>query len=238
VEINIGFKFGPVDIKCPPNGIVFWARNNRFADMIDRKLHWEKVYSNSSPSRVSWYQEEPTLSLQLIQNTQLALDAPIIDVGGGASKLVDELCNEGYSNVAVLDVSAQALKHARERLEGKANAVEWYEADVTKFKPPHQFALWHDRAVFHFLTTRDDREKYVGVVKQALQTGGHLIIMAFAIGGPQKCSGLDIVQYDADKLTKELGPGFKLVETGHETHLTPAGNQQKFAYFRLEKTLD
>ena len=218
--------------------------------MMDRKTHWENVYAKSSPLRVSWHQEAPTLSMQLIRSTRLALDAPMIDVGGGASMLVDTLCDEGYTNVAVLDISAQALAHARDRLadkvstgtvrEGslgyKANTVEWYEADVTKFTPPHRFSLWHDRAVFHFLTDQADRGQYVSVLNQALEPGGHLIIMAFAIGGPKKCSGLDIVQYDADKLSAELGAGFELIETGHEMHLTPAGNQQKFAYFHFERT--
>lgn len=201
--------------------------------MTDRKTHWENVYANSSPLRVSWYQEEPTLSLQLIRNTGIDLDAPLIDVGGGASLLVDRLCEEGYTNVGVLDVSATALDHARARFAGKECGVEWYEEDVTCFDPPHRYWLWHDRAVFHFLTARVDREKYVAVLKQTLEPGGHLIIMAFAIGGPQKCSGLDIVQYDANKLTQELGPGFELLETGYEVHVTPAGNEQKFMYFHL-----
>lgn len=218
--------------------------------MIDRKTHWENVYAKSSYLRVSWYQEEPALSLQLIRSTQISLDAPIIDVGGGASLLVDRLCDAGYSNLAVLDVSAQALAHAKDRLgykvrtgtvrEGslgcKVSDVEWFEADVTQFNPPHRFSLWHDRAVFHFLTVQADRDQYLGVLNQALEPGGHLIIMAFAIGGPEKCSGLDIVQYDADKLSAELGPGFELVETGYEIHQTPAGKQQKFAYFRFQKT--
>lgn len=203
--------------------------------MADRKTHWENVYVNSSPLRVSWYQEEPNLSLQLIRKTGIALDAPLIDVGGGASVLVDRLCEEGYTNVGVLDVSAKALAHAKARFAGKERGVEWYEEDITCFKPPHRYWLWHDRAVFHFLTTRADRERYVAVLEQTLEPGGHLIIMAFAIDGPQKCSGLDIVQYDADKLTQELGPGFELLETGYEVHITPSGNEQKFMYFRLIK---
>jgi trans-aconitate methyltransferase len=204
--------------------------------MTDRKTHWEKIYSNRSPQQVSWYQEEPTLSLQLIRNIQPALDAAIIDVGGGASTLVDKLCGGGYTNIGVLDVSANALAHAKDRLADKACDVEWYEQDVTRFRPPHRFSLWHDRAVFHFLTTRSDREKYVSVLKQALMPGGHLIIMAFAIDGPTKCSGLDIVQYDANKLLAELGPGFELIKTGHEFHVTPAGGGQKFAYFHFKRT--
>ena len=206
--------------------------------MIDRKTHWERVYTNKSPLQVSWYQEEPALSLLLIRNTHLALDAAMIDVGGGASTLVDRLCEEAYTNVAVLDVSSSALAHAKARLAEKADAIEWFEDDVTCFSPPHRFSLWHDRAVFHFLTTKSDRDKYISVLKQALEPDGHLIIMAFAIGGPVKCSGLDIVQYDVNKLTTELGQGFELVETGYEVHLAPSGGEQKFAYFHFKRITD
>jgi SAM-dependent methyltransferase len=204
--------------------------------MTDRKNHWEKVYRDKSPLEVSWFQENPALSLRLIEKTRIALDAPIIDVGGGASLLVDRLCEAGYSDIGVLDVSASALAHAKNRLADRTCAVSWYEADVTSFKPPKRFALWHDRAVFHFLTSGADRDSYVSVLKQALEPGGHLIMMAFAIDGPVKCSGLDIVQYDADKMKSTLGSGFELVETGHEMHITPVGNQQKFAYFRFTKS--
>lgn len=201
--------------------------------MSDRKLHWENVYQQKSPHEVSWYQQNPSLSLQLIQHCQLAPDAALIDVGGGASRLADSLINDAYSNVTVLDVSAHALEHAKTRLADKAGTVEWFAEDITGFKPPHRFSLWHDRAVFHFLTSRSDREKYISVLKQALEPGGFVIIMAFAMDGPLKCSGLDIVQYDAEKLLAELGQGFELLETGHEIHNTPAEQQQRFAYFRL-----
>ena len=204
--------------------------------MSVRKEHWEKVYQTKSPDEVSWYQPSPILSLQLIAKTGLAFDAPIIDIGGGASTLVGELCDSGYSNVSVLDVSASALAHAKHRCADKVSEVRWYEEDVTCFKPPHRFALWHDRAVFHFLTSRADRDSYIKVLKQSIEPGGHIIMMTFAIDGPKKCSGLDIVQYDADKLILEFGPGFELVETGFNLHLTPAGNQQKFAYFRFLAT--
>lgn len=201
--------------------------------MSVQKAHWENVYQNKSPLGVSWYQANPGLSLQLIRDTRLALDAPIIDIGGGASTLVDKLCESGYTQVSVLDISGKALAHTKQRLAEKVSAVKWYEEDVTRFNPPHRFALWHDRAVFHFLTSSKDRERYIKVLKQALEPRGHLIMMTFAIDGPNKCSGLDIVQYDADKLIAELGTGFELVETGFETHLTPAGTPQKFAYFRF-----
>ena len=201
--------------------------------MPETKQHWENVYRNKPPSGVSWYQQEPVLSLLLIASTQLPPDAPIIDVGGGSSTLVDKLYDEAYTDISVLDISGSALAHTKNRLANKADKVHWYETDVTCFKPPHRFALWHDRAVFHFLTSKADRESYINVLKQALEPRGHLIIMTFAIDGPCKCSGLDIVQYDAEKLIAELGPDFELVETGHEMHHTPAGNQQKFAYFRF-----
>jgi len=203
--------------------------------MTDRKTPWENVYTNRSPLQVSWYQKDPALSLQLIHNTQLALDAAMIDVGGGASTLVDRLCEEAYTNVAVLDVSSSALAHVKARLAEKAQTIEWFEEDVTCFSPPHRFSLWHDRAVFHFLTTKSDRDKYISVLKQALEPDGHLIIMAFAIDGPVKCSGLDIVQYDANKFSTELGRGFELLGTGYEVHLTPSGGEQKFAYFHFKR---
>jgi SAM-dependent methyltransferase len=201
--------------------------------MVDRKEHWESIYHDKSPREVSWYQKDPALSLQLIRNTQLSLAEPMIDVGGGASVLVDCLCQEGYTRVAVLDISASALDHAKARLGDKAHGVEWYVEDIVDFNPPHPFSLWHDRAVFHFLTDPSDRHRYVDVMKRVLKTGGHLIIAAFAIGGPAKCSGLEIVQYDAEKLLTELGEGFELAEEKTEVHTTPAQREQKFAWFRL-----
>ena len=206
---------------------------DEFETMPDRKTHWENVYGSKSSLEVSWYQKEPTLCLRLIQNTGLAHDAPIIDVGGGASTLVDCLCENGFTNISVLDVSAQALTHAKLRLADNACDVKWHEADVTEFAPPHPFSLWHDRAVFHFLTAKEDRDRYVGVLKRALEPGGHLIIMTFAVDGPEKCSGLDIVQYDAEKLMAALGEGFDLIENGYEAHITPAAKVQKFAYFHF-----
>ncbi len=199
----------------------------------DRKSHWEKVYSEKQPAEVSWFQARPALSLELIENAQLAPDDPIIDVGGGASTLVDELLAAGYADLTVLDVSGAALQASRHRLGEKAGSVRWVESDVTRFESDRAFALWHDRAVFHFLTDPADRKAYVAALKAALRPGGHLIIASFAIGGPEKCSGLPIVQYDADKLLAELGPGFRLVEQRAETHVTPAQRTQAFAYFRL-----
>lgn len=200
--------------------------------MSQRKQHWEQVYTTKSPLEVSWYQLEPQLSLELIDHCGLASDAPVIDVGGGASLLVDRLLAQGRSRVAVLDISGNALNAARTRLGAQAAGVEWFEADVTEFAPPHPFALWHDRAVFHFLTGAEDRRRYVATLKRALLPRGHVIIASFALGGPTRCSNLDIVQYDAAKLAGELGAGFELQEETGETHITPAGKEQKFGFFR------
>jgi len=206
--------------------------------MSERKEHWEKVYREKPPHTVSWYQGDPVLSLSLIERAALPPDAPVIDVGGGASTLVDHLCERGYSNVSVLDISAAALAHGRSRLAHKGYRVRWFEEDVTGFKAPDRFALWHDRAVFHFLTSQADRDSYVGVLKRSLKPGGQVVMLTFAIGGPTRCSGLDIVQYDADRLGAELGDDFELLEWGHEAHLTPAGKQQDFAWFRFSYTTE
>lgn len=200
---------------------------------FDRKAHWEAVYTDRSPGEVSWYQAEPTLSLEQVRRAGIPLDAPLIDVGGGASVLVDRLCAAGYRRVAVLDVSDRALEHARQRMGAMAEAVEWYAADITAFTPPHGFALWHDRAVFHFLTDAGDRERYLKTLNRALDPGGHVIIAAFAMGGPTRCSGLDIVQYDAGSLARTLGPAYTLLETQPEMHTTPGGATQQFGYHRF-----
>ena len=201
--------------------------------MFDRKSHWQKIYQDKSAQDVSWYQQTPAQSLSLIRNTQIDHDAPIIDVGGGASLLVDHLHKAGFGRLAVLDISANALASARQRLGDAATGIEWFETDITTFSAPHPFSLWHDRAVFHFLTDAADRQRYVAALKNTLPSGGHVIIAAFAIGGPEKCSGLDIVQYDAKKLCGELGADFALQEQTEEVHITPAGGEQQFGYFRF-----
>jgi len=200
--------------------------------MSSIKEHWESVYSAKAPHTVSWYQREPRLSLALIDNAALPYDAPLIDVGGGASTLVDHLFELGYSDVSVLDVSAAALAHGRNRLAQKGYRAQWLEEDVTSFEAPRRYALWHDRAVFHFLTSQADRDSYVGALKRSLLPGGQLVMLTFAVGGPEKCSGLDIVQYDADRLGAELGQAFELLEWGRDGHITPLGRQQDFAWFR------
>ena len=201
--------------------------------MNDRKQHWEQVYTNKSPLEVSWFQQEPAVSLRMIQDSVSDRTQPVLDVGGGASALVDRLLERGYTNMSVLDISSKALEHAKERLGQQASQVEWYVSDVTEFAPPHKYACWHDRAVFHFLTNPADRAKYVEALSAALESGGHLVLAAFALDGPTMCSGLDIVQYDAEKLGWELGGRFKFLEEVDELHITPAQKEQLFCYYRF-----
>ncbi len=198
-----------------------------------RKQHWEEVYRAKSSDEVSWYQSEPAISLQLIANSGIQVQHAIIDVGGGASVLVDRLLAKGYQNPAVLDISGAALALARHRLGKGADRVEWYESDVTEFVPPHVFQLWHDRAVFHFLTDPQDRRRYVEVLRTAVPKDGQVIIASFALDGPTQCSGLDVERYDEQRLMNALGDGFTLLETVSEIHVTPAAKGQRFQYFRL-----
>ena len=201
-----------------------------------KKAHWETIYTDLLPEEVSWYQKEPTLSLELIRRAGLGPDGAIIDIGGGASALVDSLLAAGCRNVTVLDLSAHALAHATQRLGARAKQVEWIEADVTEIVLPRVYDLWHDRAVFHFLTEACDRKKYLETMKRSVQDGGHAIIATFAIGGPTKCSGLEVVQYDAQKLSGELGPEFTLIDQRAERHVTPMGKEQQFGYFLFRRT--
>ena len=200
-------------------------------DRLDAKNHWEEFYHSTSPGKVSWYQENPATSLDFIEKTGLPKEAPILDVGSGASTLVDQLLLRGYRNLALLDVSTKALLLTRQRLGGKATGVAWHHGDVTRYSLPEQYSLWHDRAAFHFLVDPSDRRAYVTSLRQGLRPQGHLILATFAVGGPTKCSGLDVTQYDTQKITTELGQNFRLIETLEELHQTPAGVEQLFSYF-------
>jgi SAM-dependent methyltransferase len=198
---------------------------------MDRRDHWNRVYQTKSSDSVSWYQQRPDISLELIAASGVDKDAGIIDVGGGASVLVDHLLELGYTNLAVLDLSAAALSVSRSRVGARAAAVEWFEADVTSFEPPRRYALWHDRAVFHFLTDAGDRARYVATLHKTLKPNGTVIIATFAPDGPPKCSGLDVVRYDEHSIVAELGAGFQLHEVRRETHVTPGKAEQRFNYF-------
>ncbi|HET7649083.1 MAG TPA: class I SAM-dependent methyltransferase [Gammaproteobacteria bacterium] len=200
-----------------------------------RQEHWNQVYRTKATDNVSWYQTRPETSLSLIAACGLPADAAVIDVGGGASVLADCLLDAGFTSLAVLDISGVALAHARTRLGDRARGIEWLESDVTAFKPARHYALWHDRAVFHFLTTADDRRRYLDTLCQCLEPEGHVIIATFATDGPEKCSGLDVRRYDEAMMQREFGTGFRLIETRRETHLTPWQSEQRFIYFRFQR---
>lgn len=195
------------------------------------KDHWEKVYTTKAADAVSWFQPHADLSVGLITATGVGLDAAIIDVGGGASTLVDDLLVMGYANLWVLDLSAAALAAARKRLGARASGVHWAEADITNAHlPDHQFDVWHDRAVFHFLTTPEARDAYVQTVFRSVKPGGHVIVATFAEDGPDQCSGLPVMRYRPDELHAEFGEAFSLLHHTKEAHHTPSGTVQQFVY--------
>ncbi len=202
--------------------------------MIDPKSHWEQVYTQRAPTEVSWYQANPTRSLELVRRCGLDREAAIIDVGGGASTLVDRLISAGFVRPAVLDISRRALGRAQERLGPLAKEVDWFEADVTRWVPPYPYDLWHDRAVFHFLAHPADRRRYLLTLEHVLRPGGHLIIATFGPNGPERCTGLPVVRYDTAGLLDVLGDRFELREEAEEEHLTPAGATQAFRFWRLQ----
>lgn len=179
----------------------------------DRRLHWENVYRTKGESDVSWFEESPAISLELIHAAGVKTDASIIDVGGGASRLVDALLDEGFEAVTVLDLSSEALVSAKARLGARSAKVQWIVADATTWEPAQTYAVWHDRAAFHFLIEEKDRAAYAERVLRAVRPGGHVIIGTFALDGPERCSGLPVVRHDAASLGKILGPSFELIET-------------------------
>lgn len=198
---------------------------------MDGKAHWESVYRARRPDQVSWFQPEARLSCELIRAVAPHLTAQIVDIGGGASTLVDGLIGAGYLDVTVLDLSATALAHARHRMGPAAERVLWVEADVLADNlPPASFDVWHDRAAFHFLTSAGDRERYVAQVRRAVRPGGHVLVATFADNGPVECSGLPVARYDPEALHGVFGAGFRLLSSRRETHVTPAGVRQPFTY--------
>ena len=199
---------------------------------MNRKSHWESVYATKPAAALSWYQEHPRRSLDLISRTVLPKNSRIIDVGGGDSCLVDDLLNEGYSDVSVLDVSRAALNRARARLgNAAASRAAWLEGDILEVNlPAEAFDIWHDRAVFHFLTTSEQRHAYIRAVEHAVRPGGHVIVATFAEDGPTRCSGLPVNRYSAGQLHGTFGAAFQLVGSERATHRTPAGVDQPFTY--------
>jgi SAM-dependent methyltransferase len=193
--------------------------------------HWESVYGQKAPTEVSWYRPHLGESLRLIEAAGLGRDAAIIDVGGGASTLVDDLLARGHRDVSVLDVSAKALEAAKARLGDRAAAVHWLVADITRADlAPAAYDLWHDRAVFHFLLEEDDRARYVAAARRSLRPGGTILVATFGPDGPTRCSGLEVVRYGVDELQAALGDAFEPVTSATEVHATPWGTAQQFVY--------
>ncbi|MCE3257300.1 MAG: Methyltransferase type 12 [Nitrobacter vulgaris] len=202
-----------------------------------RQAHWENVYTKKGENEVSWFQESPAQSLELIAELGVNPDTAIIDIGGGASRLVDNLIAKHFRAVTVLDLSEAALNTAQARLGRDAASVRWLVADITTWEPTQEYDVWHDRAAFHFFTEEKDRAAYVARLRSALKVGGHAIIATFAMDGPEKCSGLPVVRYDADSLGQALGPEFRLVHTLRHEHATPWGSQQAFQFSVFRRCL-
>lgn len=198
---------------------------------MNRKEHWENVYTTRSVTDVSWYQETPSISLHLIDRAGIEKDDPIIDVGGGASVLVDFLLDRGFTDVSVLDIASAAIASAKNRLGARAAQAQWHEADVTALRLGRKFKLWHDRAVFHFLREAKDRGAYIRNLDAHLAPDGYVIVATFSLNGPTKCSGLDIMQYDEESITLEFGEVLQLNGSVTETHITPSKKEQEFKYF-------
>lgn len=195
------------------------------------KEHWEKVYQSKPADQVSWFQEHAAKSLAIIRSVRKSLADRIIDVGGGASTLVDDLLADGCDGVSVLDLSEAALAVARRRLGDASGRVRWIVGDIREVElPAAGFDVWHDRAVFHFLTEPADREAYVRQVLKAVRPGGHVIVATFAPDGPEQCSGLPVHRYGAGELHAEFGPAFELIGSASEAHRTPWGSEQRFVY--------
>lgn len=203
---------------------------------MNQKQHWETIYATKKPNEVSWYREHLDNSLKMILRTGVEKSGAVIDVGGGSSTLVDDLLEKGFSNLSVLDISGKAIETSKRRLGDKAGFIEWIEADITNVRLPEKaYDVWHDRAVFHFLTEREDRRKYVELVMRSLKVGGHIIVASFGLDGPAKCSGLDVVRYSPRALHAEFGGDFKPVKSLTETHRTPFGTTQEFVYCYCRK---
>ncbi len=198
---------------------------------MDPQQHWERVYGVKAPADVSWYRPHLERSLAFVAGAELARNARIIDVGGGASTLVDDLLASGHDDVTVLDISSAAIDRAKDRLGARANAVTWLVGDITTIElPEHRYDFWHDRAVFHFLTGAEARRRYIAAVRRSLKIDGHIVVATFGPSGPDKCSGLDVVRYNADGLHDQFGGQFSKVGSGTELHMTPWGAEQEFVY--------
>lgn len=208
----------------------FEAQRKIVVNTPERQAHWENVYQTKGERDVSWFQESPAISLDLIRATGANLGASIVDIGGGASRLVDALLGEGYNFTTVLDLSEKALATSKSRLGVRGARVNWVAADVTTWHPTQSFDVWHDRAAFHFLTDLQDRLAYAECVGKAVRPGGHVIIATFALDGPERCSGLPVIRHDATTVGEMLGRSFELAEHRRHEHKTPGGATQHFQF--------
>ncbi|PJJ10686.1 methyltransferase family protein [Flavobacterium sp. 1] len=202
----------------------------------NRKNHWETVYETKNPNEVSWTQEIPKTSLDFIKSFDLTKNSKIIDIGGGDSKLVDFLIEEGFENITVLDISAKAIEKAKERLGTNAEKVNWIVSDITEFEPNETFEVWHDRATFHFLTSEEQIQKYMETARKSVS--GYLTVGTFSENGPKKCSGLDIKQYSEETLTAEMENGFEKIKCVTEDHTTPFETKQNFIFCSFKRQLN
>jgi 2-polyprenyl-3-methyl-5-hydroxy-6-metoxy-1,4-benzoquinol methylase len=198
--------------------------------MHDTKEHWEDVWTRKKSNEVSWYQQHPKTSLDLILSINPSKDVHIIDVGGGDSILVDKLLELDFKNITVLDISANALKKAKERLGRKADIVNWIESDIRKFDSEEKYDIWHDRALLHFLTSENDIQNYRELIRKHVKRGGHLIISCFSTKGPKMCSGLDAMQYSEESIKKLFSEEFEHIKSFEEEHMTPRQTSQIFIY--------
>jgi hypothetical protein len=197
--------------------------------------HWQNVYATKASTSVSWFQAQATPSLEAIAKLKVGKDTAIIDIGGGASMLVDALLVDGWSDISILDIAESALAVPKARLGTTTRKVDWIVADITLWKPKRRYGLWHDRAVFHFLTEAAQRSAYRKALEEGLAIGGHVVLATFALDGPEKCSGLPVQRHDAASAQRELGPKFKLLETWPQSHVTPGGNIQKFNWCLFQR---
>jgi len=197
--------------------------------MSNTPTHWDSTYS-AKGDKVSWHQDDPRRSLEVIRAAAPNLDAPIIDIGAGASRLADHLLMAGYSELTLLDLSAVALDSTRQRVGDLSKKVSWITADVTRWQPSRHYAVWHDRAVFHFLTDGAAQDAYIAALTQGTKPGSSVVIATFALTGPEKCSGLPVQRYSATTLAARLGPAFMLYTRADEIHHTPFGTTQDFTY--------
>lgn len=197
---------------------------------VSRQAHWQGVYTTKGEREVSWFQDRPAVSLELIATAGMPSQTSVLDVGGGASRLPDALLEAGYNDITVLDISEAALAASQARLGASADRINWIAGDVTTWEPDREFDVWHDRAVLHFLTEAADRSAYVVTLAKALRAGGTAVIGTFALDGPEKCSGLPVVRYDAAKLSALLGDSFELIESKPHAHATPWGSVQQFQF--------